>query len=105
MRSGNLRQVATLQNPAATGDAYSTAQGYAATATGVRVGVNPLSGRELRAARQDGSVVDAEIVTWYRADITAASRLVVDGLTYQVVAVIDKGNRHREMRLQCKVVT
>lgn len=104
MRGGNLRAVAALQNPGTTGDAYSTSEGYTTTTGALRVGVNPLSGREQRAARQEGSVVDVEIVTWYRADITSASRLVVDGTTYEVLAVIDKGNRHREMRLQCKVV-
>lgn len=104
MRAGRLRFIASLQNPSDTGDAYSTAAGYATVATGLRVDVVPLNGKEVRSSQQDGSEITVEIYARYRSDITAASRLVVDGATYEVVVPINLRNRNRDLRLQCKAV-
>lgn len=105
MRAGRLREAATLQNPAATGDDFSTATGYADVPGVVRCEIRDLSGKEFRGAQQDGSEVSAEIICRYRADITSASRLVVGVVVYQVVAVLRVGARRQDMRLQCKAVT
>jgi len=106
MRSGTLNRIGTLKNLATGGDAYNTGGTTYATATeGLRLGVNTLSGKELRADQQTGSEVQAEITTWYRSDIVSGSQIVVDGVTWEVLYIIDKHFKHREMRLQCKVLT
>ncbi|POP53066.1 phage head closure protein [Zhongshania marina] len=105
MRAGPMRFVATLQNPSATGDEYSTVGGYAVTATGVRVGIRNVSGKETHAAKQTGSEVGVELNTRYRSDITGASRFVVGATTYEVLYVNNVGMRNRELRLPCKVVS
>lgn len=106
MRSGILNRIATLQNLATGGDAYnSSGTSYATATAGLFVGVNPVSGKELRGEKQDGSEITAEITTWYRADITAGSRIVVDGVTWEVLYIIDPKFKHVEMRLQCKAVS
>lgn len=104
MRAGRLRFVATLQNPGATGDAYSTAAGYADVPGAVRCDIRDLNSKDLRAAQQEGSEITVEILCRYRADITSASRLVADGVTYQVIAPLRVGVRRQDMRLQCKVI-
>ena len=106
MKAGRLRWVATLKNPSATGDDYSTAgSGFTTVATDIRCEVKYLNGRELIAAKQTGADVSVEIICRYRADITSASRLEVDGVTYEVISPIPVGQRRQDLRLQCKVIS
>lgn len=105
MRAGRLRFVAELQNPSSTGSQYSTSVGYSTVDSKVRVDVQPLSGTEMRGVQQQGGSVSAEIFMRYHPLVTSASRLVVNGVTYEVAAPVNLNNRNRGLRLQCKVVS
>jgi SPP1 family predicted phage head-tail adaptor len=105
MRAGKLRHRVTLQSLTA-GSPQQTASGqpdesWADEAT-IWASVEPLRGRELFAAQEHHSRVEVRIRLRYRAGITAAMRVSFDGRYYNIVAVLDREERHRELELMCE---
>lgn len=63
--------------------------------------VEPLSGRELFAAQEHHSEINTRIRIRYRSGITAKMRVVFESTNYNILAVIDKDSRRRELELMC----
>lgn len=59
--------------------------------------VSPLKGRELVAAQQISAEVTGVIKIRYNALVTASMRAVFEGRVYDILAVIDPEEAHREM--------
>lgn len=64
--------------------------------------INPLSGRELFVAMQIQSMVSHKIKIRYRSGITNKHRVEYKGRVYNILAVIDKQERHKELELMCE---
>lgn len=101
MRAGNLRHRVLIEqrqlaqdgrgDPVETWTAF--AEAWAA--------VEPLSGRERFAARQEGSEVTTRVRLRYLAGVTPEMRLSFAGRLYDIEAVIDPDERHRALVLLC----
>lgn len=64
--------------------------------------VEPLRGREYFAAAQVQAEVTTSIRIRYRKGIRPDMRVLYDGRLYNINAVIDPQERHRELQLMCK---
>lgn len=100
MRSGRLRQRVTLQTRDTTPDAYgqqpTTWSDFAAS---VPAEVVPLSGREFVAAGGTQDEVLARVTIRYMAGVAPAMRLVFDGETYNIAAVLPDPTARRHLTL------
>lgn len=63
--------------------------------------VNPLEGREFYWTRQAEAAIDIEFAIRYSTGIVPTMKVVYNGEDYDIKAVIDVGDRHRETRLLC----
>ena len=106
MRAGSLRKQVVLQKRV-TGSPQSTSTGAANTSWVTQATVygslRPLGGRELFLAQQVESKVECEIEIRYRADVPVAAswRAVVDGVNYNIEAVIEPESRKIRRILRC----
>mgnify|MGYP003586834008 CR=1 FL=1 len=66
--------------------------------------VSPLVGREFLAAAALVAEVTARIRMRYRPGITAADRIVHEGTTYGISAVMDVHSSRRELVLMCRAI-
>lgn len=104
MRAGKLRhRVVLQQRTAASPTNHPSGEKDAAWTTYLTVwaSVEPLAGRELFAAQQVNSEVSVRIRMRYRDGITHKLRASFDGRIYDIVAVIDREERHVELELLC----
>lgn len=104
MQAGKLRHRVTLQSRVA-GSPQKKPSGapddsWTAFAT-VAASIEPLRGREFLEAQAVQAKIDVRIRIRYLAGVTAAMRVVHDGLVYPIEAVIDPQLRHRELELMC----
>jgi SPP1 family predicted phage head-tail adaptor len=101
-RVGELRHRVTLQRRTA-GSPQQRPSGEPddawVTVAEVWAKVAPLAGRELFAAQQVHSEVTGEVEIRYRSDVDAACRVSYGGRSYNILALIDKEERHRFLRL------
>lgn len=67
--------------------------------------IEPLSGRELIAARALQSPVNVRVTTWYVPGVLPTMRVRFEGRTLNVHAVVDVNNLHKELELSCVEVT
>lgn len=67
--------------------------------------VEPLKGRELLLAQQIQSEIDVRIRMRYRSGVTATMRATFNGVSYDILAVIDAEIRNAELELMCKTGT
>lgn len=63
--------------------------------------VSPLSGRQYMEARQAQSEVSHRVRIRYLPGVAADMRVQHDGRMFQIEAVLDMGERKREMHLMC----
>jgi len=107
MRAGRLRhQVAIQRRTSAESNFGEPADTWTTLAT-VPAGIEPVSGREYFAAQQVQSEVTHRVAIRYFAGISPKDRLVwTDPATgvaryFDIRAVIDQNERHRELQLMC----
>ena len=99
---GNLRHRVTFQSLTTADDGYGgTVETWGDTAT-VWASVEPLSGFERIQAMQVSPRLSHRVVMRYRADVDAGDRLSYDGRVFDITAVIDEDERHRELTLLCE---
>lgn len=104
MRAGKLRHRVTIQQRSAaspTNHASGEKDASWGTYLTVWASVEPLTGRELFAAQQVNSEVNVRIRMRYREGITHRMRVSFQGRIYDIVAVIDREERHVELELLC----
>jgi SPP1 family predicted phage head-tail adaptor len=106
MQAGKLRHKVAIQKLVA-GSPDQKASGEPDTTwtthlASIWASVEPLTGRELFAAQEHHSEVEVRVRVRYREGITAKMRVVFDSRNYDIVAVIDREERHRELELLCK---
>jgi SPP1 family predicted phage head-tail adaptor len=101
MDAGILNRRVIIQQPSAAQDLYGQlVAGYTTLAT-VWAAVQPLSGRQIFAARQAQSTVSVQVTVRYLATITTAMRILYGTHTYGIDIVIDPEMAHESMILQC----
>jgi len=103
MSAGDLTQRVTLQRAATVQDEntgeISEAWGTLAT---VWAAVEPQAGREFVAAGALQAELIVKVRIRYLAGITSADRVLHDGRTYNITAVVDYRTQKRELVLMCK---
>jgi SPP1 family predicted phage head-tail adaptor len=106
MRLGPLRHMVTIQQLVA-GSPQQNAGGemdetWTDVAT-VNASIEPLRGRELIAAQATNSEVTGTIRMRYRSGVTPKMRCVFESTRYyDILAVVDTMERHREMLLSVR---
>lgn len=101
MQAGQLRHKTVIQSPPSGQDGdgnprvewWTVCQPYAKK--------EDLSGRELFAAQAAQSEVTTRFRIRFRNGLNSKMRLVCDGVTYNIVAVLDRDGRKRELQLMC----
>lgn len=102
MEAGNLRQKITLQRIAG-GDASDPlgAAEWEDWCT-VYASVLPLRGRELWEAQAAQSTIDHRVILRWRAGVKRSMRVVMGSRKFEVLYIIDQGERHEWLQLMCR---
>lgn len=85
------------------GDVFSVTQDWS-TVFSCFARVEPLQGSELFQAQQINSKLTTKITIRYRSGINASQRVVYGDRYFNVVSIVDKDMRHRELILMCEEV-
>ena len=102
MKAGSLDQRVTVERLTTTTDDWGTPiQAWAPLFT-CWAAVEPLAGREYIAAQAAQSEVTARIRMRFRPWMTPQDRVIHEGDTYNIVAVMDVKSAGRELHLMCK---
>lgn len=101
LASGKLRHSIVIQALIEDQDEYGEATQAWETFASVRASVEPLQGREYFASQQ----VQAEVTTRFRirylAGLKPTMRVVFEGRNYDIQAILDPNELHRELHLMC----
>ena len=102
MEGGNLRHRVAIQRRDTTLDVFGQQVQTWITLFTVWGMAEDISGREFVAAMAINSLATTHIMIRYRAGITAADRVLYDGVIYNITAPpIDPTGRKRELHLMC----
>jgi SPP1 family predicted phage head-tail adaptor len=104
MKIGNLRHRVTLQQKTVIEDDLKQQSEAWTDIASVWACIEPLSGREYFAARQENAEVTAKITIRYRKDVTPDMRAVSEGRVFDVLSVINPGERNISLILMCKEI-
>jgi SPP1 family predicted phage head-tail adaptor len=99
MQAGTLRQRLVLQQLAEAQNSRGEPIATPATFATVWAAIEPLQGRELFAAQQVFAEVTTRIRMRYRAGITPKMRATWNGLTFDILAVLNLESANRELEL------
>jgi len=100
MRAGQLRHRITIQQLSTTRDDYGgVVETWADFAPDIPASVQPLSGRELIAAQAAQSEARVKMSMRYIPGVTEVMRVSYGGKVYNITAVIDVDERHRELQI------
>jgi SPP1 family predicted phage head-tail adaptor len=105
MRSGYLRHRATIQQKSVTRSATGAEVVTWSTVATVWAAINPMRGAEYVDAAQLRDQVDAKITMRYRSGIIPAMRVTEGGNTWDIISVVNPGQRDALLELMCKAVT
>jgi SPP1 family predicted phage head-tail adaptor len=102
MRAGRLRHLITIQHQVATtGELGEPAVAWTDFASDVWADVRPVSGRAYMEAKQAQSEVSHKVSIRFLSGVKADMRVVFEGRVFQIEAVLDFEERHKEMQLLC----
>jgi len=104
MRIGELRHRVTLRKKEIAEDALKQQSEVWTDIATVWARIEPLSGREYFAARQENAEVTAKITIRYRKDVTPDMRAVSEGRVFDVLSMINPEERNISLVLMCKEV-
>lgn len=104
--AGTLRHRGTIQERVPAGSPATSSSGEAidtwADVATTWMSIEPIRGREFFSAEQVQSAVDVRIRMRYREGITSKMRIVVAGVPYNIVSVIDPEERHVDLEIMCE---
>ena len=101
-RAGQLRHRITLQSVSTTPDSSGDRVEAFATFATVWARVEPLTGREQFIAQQIQSETNYRVEIRYRAGVVATMRVLFGGRTFEVVSVLNVGERNSDLHLMCR---
>lgn len=105
MRPGKMRHRVALQRYTATQNSHGEeAKTYTALDT-VWASVEPLTGKELLSAQQTESSIDLRVRVRYSSTISTLrpkDRVVFGSRTFEILSVINPGERNAQLELMCK---
>jgi len=104
MRIGELRHRVTLRKKEIAEDALKQQSEVWTDIATVWARIEPLSGREYFAARQENADVSVKVVIRYLPGITAETRVVFGGRIFEVLSVINPEERNISLVLLCKEI-
>jgi SPP1 family predicted phage head-tail adaptor len=108
MRSARLRQLVSLQRYQLTQDSYGQKieswATYATVWAGVEQGSNAGAWKEYFAAQQNLNEQHALILMRFRDDVKVDDRVLYGSSVYQIKALIDPEQRHRELQIMGKLI-
>lgn len=101
MRAGELRHRVTIQQPVEVLDDYNTPSVVWQDFARVWAAIEPLSGREYLQLQNTNAEITVRIRIRYLPGITPAMRVVYGSRVFNIQAVIDVEEKHRELHLMC----
>jgi SPP1 family predicted phage head-tail adaptor len=102
VKIGKLRHRIAIEQVAETRDADgSVIEGWSAHAT-VQASIEPISGREYIAAQSTQADVTHRIRLRYLSGITPKMRVNYNSRIFDILSVINVGERNRELQLMCR---
>ena len=102
MQAGKLRHRITIENPQdVRGPTGEELEAWVTLAT-VSASVEPLSGRELLQAEQLQAEATLMVRIRYLDGLTNESRILHDGRTLEIAAIINPEDRNVELELMCR---
>lgn len=104
MRIGDLRHRAILQKKEIAQDVLMQQSEIWINIATVWSAIEPVSGREYFAAKQINDELSAKITIRYRNYVTPDMRVVYDTRVFEILSIIDPGERHEALVLICREV-
>lgn len=102
MRAGRLRWKVVIQQKLVSGQSSSGEPVFTwSDVATVWAEIAPETGREVVASERETATVHTVITIRYRHGITAAMRVKQDTRLWNIQAVLDPTQRHRELQLVC----
>jgi SPP1 family predicted phage head-tail adaptor len=102
MEAGKLRHKVTLEQLDTGQDsAGAVERSWSDFARDIWASVEPLSGREYFQAQQVASETSVRVRIRYRSGVLPTMRVVYGDRRFEILAVIDPEERHRELQLMC----
>lgn len=101
MSAGKLREPITIQRKQTASDGMGGQALQWVDLFATRADVRPVSGREAVQAMQLQASITHRIYIRYRADLTAADRILLRGQPLQIRAIINIEMRNRWLELAC----
>lgn len=101
MRTGQLRHFVRLERDDGTQDAAGQHRESWSTYASVYAAIEPASGREYQLAGQTQAEVNTPVRIRYLAEVKPKDRVVWNGRTFEIVAVLSKDERDTQMDLSC----
>ena len=104
MRAGDLRHRVTIQKRTHAQDSCGEMDITWSDGDTIWADIRPLRGDEFYKAQQVSAKITHKIITRYRRDINNITRLKFGERYFNVLAVMDPGERRRELNLLCEEV-
>jgi SPP1 family predicted phage head-tail adaptor len=102
MRAGRLRHRIKIQQiDNAVDDFGSPTQSYVTFKDNVSASVEPINGREYFSAAQVEANVSTNIHMRYLAGVTPDMRIIFQNRVYEIISVINVGERNRWLECKC----
>ena len=97
-----MRHKIIVQEQASVRNEFGEPENRWADVVAVRASINPLSGRDFMAARQEQAEITHKVTIRYNLSINTAMRIKYGERVFDILHIIDTWERHREMVLLCK---
>lgn len=102
IRAGKYNKVITLQEQKEIPTGYGAFNTQWVDFKTIRASVEPLQGREFFSAAQQHSETQLRVRIHYIAGVLPSMRVKYGNRLFEIVAVIDSKEAHRELQLMCK---
>lgn len=103
VQAGKYRYPAQIQQRQKAQDSYGATINDWVTVLNTRVGVSPMSGREFFEQKVENPELFHRVFMRYvRNVVTPDMRVLYDGRTFLIDAVIDYQEKHQELQLICR---